>query len=202
MTKKPRKPKKAQSRPAGLEEWPFPLYITYEGKADLSIFDRFPEHTRLLGAIAGLWSTLEFVMGQLFENLLVPRETEATVIFYALGNHKARRDILKTTGKSRLKGNPDLLEKFDKAIALIAKRADRRNTLLHSAWIYYFDQDRLLRYSPRPTTKQPKTIFTDDEAALMSFVNKLKEVITLTVDLAFEVEKYLGSQKDPPESES
>ncbi|MFI5020605.1 MAG: hypothetical protein ACHQRJ_02985 [Alphaproteobacteria bacterium] len=164
--------------------------IAYEKRRKLSIFGRFPRHTKLLGTIAGLWGTLEHQMCELFEALMYPRRKEARAIFYSLGNHKARRDILRVAGATRLKGNQKLLARFNKAINAIKKRADRRNDLLHSAWIYFFDVGALLRYSPRVVAGQEW--FQDKERDLEEFIDHLKRAINLVIDLAFDVLPHIA----------
>jgi hypothetical protein len=83
----------------------------------------------------------------------------------------------------------------------VKKRADRRNDLLHGAWIYFFDADELLRYAPSPHEKQEW--FRETEQELKDFIERLKAAIDAMTELRFDVSPYLAVSGDkPPEAPS
>lgn len=182
----------------GLAEIAGPVLLSYEGMRKHSIFGRFPRHTKLLGVISGLWGTLELSMGQLFEELLEPRNREARAVYYSLGNHRARRDILRTAGMTRLEHHPQLRSKLKTTINHISKRADRRNDLLHGAWLYFFQGETLLRYSPIPKgRKRPQIVFAEKESDLQAFAERLKNAIEQIQDLRFAVREINQTEIQP-----
>src|SRR5437773_3081346 len=92
----------------------------------------YPEHLRLIGLIVTRWSSLEGCLALTFWELLGSPEN-ASAIYYALGNSKAQRDIVRSLAKKKLQNDKAGVEALD-LIARFASLSVTRGRIVHGQW--------------------------------------------------------------------
>lgn len=139
-----------------------------------------PEHLQALGLVTTEWARLESTMNMAVA-IIIGNANAAEVIMNTLGNHKARRDILRALTVEIVK-DKTRQEVLLKILNRIARLAPRRNDVAHTVWGLRHSDGSAVLMMKKPATKQGRFRAVPMSA---SDIEELAEAIIVTNEELF-----------------
>jgi hypothetical protein len=103
------------------------------GDQGFSAIAQSPEHAAALGTLAAAFAELEHSLVMAFQFLTGTPYYKAEIVMFALSNHRARYDIIKSLGETI--ALDDVKQDFLALIKDMPSLATKRNKYFHSTWI-------------------------------------------------------------------
>lgn len=158
-------------------DWYWPLGSL--GYAD-EIRDQFPIEAELLGVMTILWSRQELALQRVFEGLVASRNGDyVSAIWDRQPTHQAKRDLLAlalTTVKLTKRQTAVLAQIIEKTKTI----ADRRNELIHAAYVVHGENYKLHARVKPPRSNKPPKYQKATEADLKCFLSEMQQLVRIT----------------------
>lgn len=96
--------------------------------------DYKPEYLLAIGHIEAEWNQLESLLFVIFKRFIGARAPKAHAAFFALANHKSRRDMIESLAPHILEKWPNKEKKFKALMRRLKNAAAKRNEVIHTFW--------------------------------------------------------------------
>lgn len=94
-----------------------------------------PEYLIAFGHIEAEWNQLESLLFVIFKRFIGARGPKAGAAYFALANHRARRDMIEKLAPHVLM-RPAARKQFASLISRVATAAKKRNEVIHTFWAW------------------------------------------------------------------
>jgi hypothetical protein len=123
-----------------------------------------PEVAQAIGIVTGEWSALEYTLCMMLGKLLGNQDELAESIYFSLGSHKARHDLIAAAILSVMaeEEREHLLNVLDE----VTKLANRRNALAHDQW-GLTNKNKLVRISKQPRAKNRQPVYETPKTSML-----------------------------------